>query len=88
MSRYAEAEIRLIGPVLAVMVRLERAFGVAGNLVVMKTITMHGLVDGPGHGFRRLVWWQLPFPLIQAGFELCPVFDDEAVNRRVDDGQL
>ena len=54
----------------------------------MKTITVHGVVDRPGHGFRRLVWRQLPIPFLQTGFELCPVFDDEAVNGRVDDGQL
>lgn len=88
MGRHAKADVGLIGPVLAVVARLEGAFGITGNLVVMKTIVVHGVVDRPGHGFRRLVWRQLPLPFLQAGFELRPLFDDEAVNGRVDDGQL
>ena len=64
------------------MARLERPFGIAGNLVVMEAITVHGVVDGLPHGFDRPVRRQVPCPLFQARLELRPVFDDEAVNGR------
>ena len=54
----------------------------------MVAVAVHLLVDFAEFPFHQVRIRQVPASFLEAGFELRPVFDDEAVNGSVDDGQF